>query len=256
MYYLQSRYYNPEFGRFINVDSQLNPSLGLMGMNLFCYGGNNPVNTIDSDGHMFMFLTAAIGAVVGGIIGGCIAASNGGNVWQGALLGAAVGGLVGLGVGATAGVLLAGSATASTVVVAAGASALATTVSAGGIGAGIAYIANNVNTAVKGSSQVVSKGYDSFKKLKNAIGSSGTGNEWHHIVEQSQITKSGFDVKMIQNTNNIISVGKDLHRAISGYYSSVQEFTYGLRVRDWLAGQSFQAQYKFGLDVIKIFIEK
>ena len=81
-------------------------------MNMFCYGGNNPINTIDPSGHCFMFLTAAIGAVAGAVIGGAIAASQGKSVLKGALIGAAVGGLVGLGAGAAAGVLLAGTGVA------------------------------------------------------------------------------------------------------------------------------------------------
>lgn len=40
---------------------------------------------------------------------------------------------------------------------------------------------------------------------------------------------------------------------ITGYYNSILDFTGGLRVRDWLAGQSFQDQYEFGLDVLRKF---
>ncbi|MFR1518740.1 MAG: RHS repeat-associated core domain-containing protein [Clostridia bacterium] len=50
-YYLTSRYYNPEFGRFINADSQLNTSLGILGYNMFVYCLNNPVNKIDYSGN-------------------------------------------------------------------------------------------------------------------------------------------------------------------------------------------------------------
>lgn len=117
LYYLQSRYYNAEWGRFINADGQLNPGLGLSGMNMYSYCGNNPVNASDPSGHAFMLLTAAIGAVTGAIVGGVIAAVKGKSIVKGALIGAAVGGLVGLGAGATAGALLAGSATASTAAV-------------------------------------------------------------------------------------------------------------------------------------------
>lgn len=58
---------------------------------------------------------------------------------------------------------------------------------------------------------------------------------------------------MIHNTNNIVAIDKTTHRAISGYYSSKQPFTNGMRVREWLAGQSFDSQYEFGLNVVKMF---
>jgi RHS repeat-associated protein len=45
LYYLQSRYYNPEWGRFISADSVING-------NLFAYCGNNPINRIDESGHL------------------------------------------------------------------------------------------------------------------------------------------------------------------------------------------------------------
>ncbi|MNL48147.1 hypothetical protein D3C87_1709850 [compost metagenome] len=44
-------------------------------MNLFCYGGNNPVNTTDPDGHMFIFVTAGIGAIIGGVAAGSLVAT-------------------------------------------------------------------------------------------------------------------------------------------------------------------------------------
>ena len=50
-YYLQSRYYNPEIGRFINADGQLNSDM--LGCNLFAYCGNNPINRIDSFGMLW-----------------------------------------------------------------------------------------------------------------------------------------------------------------------------------------------------------
>ena len=47
-YYLQSRYYNPEWGRFLNADGQLNT--GFLGYNLFAYAWNNPIMFIDPSG--------------------------------------------------------------------------------------------------------------------------------------------------------------------------------------------------------------
>ena len=49
-YYLQSRYYDAETGRFISADSQLNAN-DISGYNMFSYCANNPVNNVDPDGH-------------------------------------------------------------------------------------------------------------------------------------------------------------------------------------------------------------
>lgn len=79
--------------------------------------------------------------------------------------------------------------------------------------------------------------------------------EWYHVVEQCQIKKSGFDVHMIQNEKNIVSITKGVHRKISGDYSRILPNTNGLRVREWLVGQSYETQYEVGMDVIKMFME-
>lgn len=52
MYYLQSRYYDPEIGRFINADGQISGVGGdFLGYNQFAYCFNNPVNLEDSSGN-------------------------------------------------------------------------------------------------------------------------------------------------------------------------------------------------------------
>lgn len=52
MYYLQSRYYDPNTGRFINADdtNYLNATGTVLGCNLFAYCENDPVNFVDSFG--------------------------------------------------------------------------------------------------------------------------------------------------------------------------------------------------------------
>lgn len=50
LYYLQSRYYNPEWGRFLNCDDTnilLATQGEILGANLFAYCNNNPVNMVD-----------------------------------------------------------------------------------------------------------------------------------------------------------------------------------------------------------------
>ena len=49
-YYLQSRYYDPEVGRFINSDRYVSTGQGVLGYNMFAYCNNNPVLLRDSTG--------------------------------------------------------------------------------------------------------------------------------------------------------------------------------------------------------------
>ena len=51
LYYLQSRYYDPEMGRFINADGYATTGHGLIGNNMYAYCGNNPVVNFDPNGH-------------------------------------------------------------------------------------------------------------------------------------------------------------------------------------------------------------
>ena len=60
LYYLQSRYYDPEIGRFINADACSDTRILISG-NIFFYSDNNPINNIDSNGRF------ALGATVGTI---------------------------------------------------------------------------------------------------------------------------------------------------------------------------------------------
>ena len=66
-YYLQSRYYDPEIGRFINADSYASTdATGLLSTNMFAYCENDPVNKSDPTGEVAPILIAmAGGAMVG-----------------------------------------------------------------------------------------------------------------------------------------------------------------------------------------------
>ena len=50
LYYLQSRYYDPEIGRFINSDKYFSTGYGVLGSNAFAYCNNNPIQFIDPCG--------------------------------------------------------------------------------------------------------------------------------------------------------------------------------------------------------------
>ena len=67
LYYLNARYYDPEIGRFISLDSidYLDPE-SINGLNIYAYCGNNPVMNVDPSGHIVLSLiiAAVIGAAV------------------------------------------------------------------------------------------------------------------------------------------------------------------------------------------------
>ena len=51
LYYLNSRYYDADVGRFINADGIVGANGGLQGYNMFAYCNNNPVAFSDSSGY-------------------------------------------------------------------------------------------------------------------------------------------------------------------------------------------------------------
>ena len=73
LYYLQSRYYDPEIGRFINADGLLATGQGVLGNNMFAYCGNNPVNCKDPTGQFGIgaLIFAAVVATCAIILSGC-----------------------------------------------------------------------------------------------------------------------------------------------------------------------------------------
>ena len=71
LYYLQSRYYNPEWGRFLNCDDTailLSTQGETHNANLFAYCNNNPVNRVDYEGYdseeIVVELVSLIGAAI------------------------------------------------------------------------------------------------------------------------------------------------------------------------------------------------
>lgn len=83
LYYLQSRYYNPEWGRFLNADNYGGQIGGILTHNIYAYCLNNPINNYDPDGDIAFaipfivegikdFILAAVGFAGGIAIGGTI----------------------------------------------------------------------------------------------------------------------------------------------------------------------------------------
>ena len=71
LYFLKTRYYDPEVGRFISPDSieYLDPET-INGLNLYAYCGNNPVMNVDPNGTSWWtdFWNSLAGKIVGTIL--------------------------------------------------------------------------------------------------------------------------------------------------------------------------------------------
>ena len=77
-YYLQSRYYDPTLGRFINADSYASTGQGFLGFNMFAYCNNNPANGDDPTGHSMDWTREAYSFGTSGAGESCAGGGSGG----------------------------------------------------------------------------------------------------------------------------------------------------------------------------------
>ena len=122
LYYLQTRYYDPQVGRFLNADSvdYIAPDL-IGGLNLYAYCNNNPVMYSDPEGTLVGFIVLiglAVTALAGGIIKGIQSTQEGNaplEVFKDVMIGIGAGLTVGGLVFASAGVIVTAVSTAVSV---------------------------------------------------------------------------------------------------------------------------------------------
>jgi hypothetical protein len=95
------------------------------------------------------------------------------------------------------------------------------------------------------------EGFRTFNSFKKFYGAAGEGMQWHHIVEQGGGRIARFGPEAIHNAENLVEVPTEIHREISGFYSSKKAFSEGKTVRQWLKSKSFEEQYKFGQQVLR-----
>ena len=64
LYYVSSRYYDPEVGRWINADGYVSTGQGVLGYNMFAYCGNSPINRTDPAGQSWIVALIVTAAAV------------------------------------------------------------------------------------------------------------------------------------------------------------------------------------------------
>ena len=85
LYYLTTRYYDPEVCRFISADVYMSTGQGVLGGNMWAYCGNNPVNRYDIDGEWWILLQALGGVAtqyISDVIGNLIAGETGWDIFK------------------------------------------------------------------------------------------------------------------------------------------------------------------------------
>ena len=181
LYLMGARWYNPSTGRFLTKDSYPPDLLAPITQNPYQYCGNNPITYVDSNGHVFMLVTAAVGALLGGVVGAIYSYKKTGSVtWRSVAAGAAIGGAIGLTGGAAAGALLAGSAIASTGAVIAGATVARTasgTSAATAMAKTIDYLVKNAESLKRSGTvmnNIATRPYLDSTSIIQAIMQSGT----------------------------------------------------------------------------------
>ena len=207
LYFLNARYYNPQWRRFISPDDTiyLDPETP-NGLNLYCYCNNDPVNCVDPSGHMAFWLAAglffaAIGLICGATYAGITSYESGNRGWNlvgDIALGGLIGGIAGFAVGSVLGAgvsgLLTGSFVSSVQMVKAGAALTHQMFRAGGITAAGYMMIDNLSNAFYNPIHVFWSGGDVMKESGSALANSVSGITL-------EMTKLGQYLSNINNYN-------------------------------------------------------
>ena len=243
LYYLGSRYYNPEIGRFINADDEslitATPESATWDKNLFAYCDNNPITRADSAGEFWhLVVGAAGGALLSGVVQVACNVIEGKRLTSGLglalLTGAASGALTASGVGAI------GSAVGSGII--SSGSSLVSQISDGGlenvnfgevlldgvVGVGCGIIsgagASSVASGAGGQTQMINAGKKTVSRTWSALKANGVAaakkeaqKATHYYVKSTKkVTKNlvGKSVRKAYRLSAIYSSAKSLFKRI------------------------------------------
>lgn len=194
LYYLRSRYYNPETGRFINADVIMGQTEALLTNNVYVYCCNNPLRMIDDNGNWPSFgnlLTAAFIAVTTIVVAAAVVTTAG---------------AAGAAVGVAAGMYL-GTSTATSVAIGTAATVGAYCVAGGVVACGV----NDVAEQVTGTNVIANTiGSDEYEAIRYGL----------YGVAGASIATSNYGYESPRKKVSVEKVGKLVpsNHKDEGYY--------------------------------------
>jgi hypothetical protein len=109
-----------------------------------------------------------------------------------------------------------------------------------------------------GAAYTTRGGYWSFNAFKSAVGSPRANYQWHHIVEQSNIAKKGWDARAIHNSNNLVQIPTAVHqKCVNSWMARTGVRSFGVSaassqtMRQWVHSQSFSKQHQIGVALLR-----
>ncbi len=102
---------------------------------------------------------------------------------------------------------------------------------------------------LRGISKVPIRVFQSFAQFKKIMGPAGKNKVWHHIV--LKYNEARFGAEAIHNTANVVAIDAATHYKVHSHFEKIMPWTNGLKVREWLATQSFEAQSQYGMEVLQ-----
>ncbi len=244
--YMNSRYYDPQLGRFISPDTIIPERYDSAAFDRYAYARNNPVLYIDPSGHCW--------GIASGIRGLPTYDVTCNNLDMALSIVQHPQASLGQKAGAAAYIAAEGGAHATLAI---GTGMLAWQGGAALIGSGAATTAGSVacadydctNEAAAGLnafSRAAEFGIKTYSDLSNAI--KGTGLTAHHIIEQRFATSLGLDPKLMQSvalTPEEHQMFTNFWRNLIGYSNSVQSVTTMNATKEqiWAAAQKVYAQH-------------
>ncbi len=214
MYYLQSRYYDPVIGRFINPDKYIFAGQGLIGNNMFAYCGNNPVIRLDTTGEAF--------ETVFDIVTLCFSVID--VICNPTDVGAWIG-LVGDVVDLIPFVTGVGEATRAL------------------------RITDKISDGFGGLTKAKQYGVKAYNALKKTL--KGTGLEAHHIIEQRLVKHLNIDVKTMLSVAVTKAEHQKFTNAWRGVFQYGMDYSTLQKADIWKVAQKIYKDYPELLDAAK-----